>query len=335
MIRAHRVSATAHDDASLISGWNIAPNLPYVLRLLPGPASCGVFLYGEDGPTLIATGAALTGTAQPCVLIPQTWQTIGMIDGELGWHLLLTTTGTESQRTIRIGPAVDLPDEIHPIYGDDDMALARATAGIDEAAHCIDDVTVTCPLGLGAGLGDVVSVPVDGVAVVGQVESITWTGTPDGAIEQAVIRRHVAIAPEAFVDATPPTVADDTGATDAATATSGNVLTNDASGLTVVAVNGLSANVGAAVAGSNGGSFTIAADGSWTFTAAGAFAALTGDQTATTSVTYNASAGGLEGMGTLTVTVSAAPSSHVHFIFDGSAYSAPLFNAVNFVFEVE
>lgn len=307
MIRAHRVAATAQDDASLISDWNIAPNLPYTVNLLPGTTSCGVLLWSEDG-VLVATGAALVGTEQPCVLIPQAGQDIDMVDAELGWHLLLTTTGTESQRTIRIGPTVDLPDEIHPAYADDDMALARATAAIDEAAHYRDDVTVTCPLGLGAVLGDVVSVPVDGMAVVGQVESITWTATPDGIPEQYLVRRHVAIAPEAYVHpvpVVPPVVVDDTGTTDAATITSGNVLTNDEAGLTVVAVNGLAASVGAAVDGSNGGSFSIAADGSWTFDPDGDFTALEGTETATTSVTYYASDGVSEAMATLTVTVSA------------------------------
>jgi VCBS repeat-containing protein len=324
VIRAHRVNATAQDDASLVSGWNIAPNVAYTLRLLPGAASCGIFLYSEVG-ALVASGAALVGTEQPCILTPQTGQAIGMVDSDFGWHLLITTIGTESQREIRINPAVDLPDEIHPIYGDDDMGLARATAAIDAAAHYIDDLTVSCPLGLGAGLGDVVSVPVDGVAVVGQVESITWTATPDGVTEQAVIRRHVAIAPEAFVEPvpiTPPVVADDTGTTDAVTITSGNVLTNDEAGLTVVAVNGLSASVGVAVDGNNGGVFTIAADGAWTFYPDGDFALLAGAETADTSVTYYASDGVGESSATLTVTVSAAPQEDAYtslqLKFDGS-----------------
>lgn len=311
MIRAIRPAAMAQDDASLVLGWNITPNIAFVLRLLPGSASCGVLLYDDTGETLIATGAALVGPAQPCVLIPQASQTVGMVDADLGWHLLVTTTGIESQRTIRIGPAVDLPDEIHPVYGADDMAMVRATAAIDSAAHYIDDITVTCHLGLGAGLGDVVSVPVDGAAIVGQVASITWTATPDGTSEQAVIRRHVAIAPEAFVEIVPPTVADDAATATNLAGTSGNVLANDESGLIVVAVNGLSSNVGTAVDGDNGGTFVLAADGSWTFAPDGDFALLSGSETADTSITYHASAGTSEAMATLTVTVSRANAAPV------------------------
>lgn len=307
MIRAHRVNATAQDDATPISGWNISPNVAYTMVILPGSMSCGVLLWSEDG-VLVATGAALVGAEQSCVLTPQSGQTVEMVDAELGWHLRLTTTGTESQREIRILPSVDLPDEIHPIYADDDLALARATAAIDEAAHYPDDVAVSCPLGLGAGIRAIVSVPVDGVPVVGQVESITWTATPDGTTEQVVVRRHFAIAPEPYVEpvpVVPPVVVDDAGTTDAVTATSGNVLDNDEAGLTVVAANGLSASVGVAVDGSNGGTFTIASDGAWTFDPDGGFATLEGSETADTSVTYHASDGVSEASATLTITVSA------------------------------
>lgn len=311
MIRAIRPNAMAQDDAAMVSGWNLGPNIAYTLLLTPGASACGVMLFDAEMSVLIASGAALVGTAQPCVLVPQSG-TVGMVDTELGWHLLITTTGTESQRTIRIGPAVDLPDEIHPIYADDDLAVVRARAGVDDHAHYIDDISVTCPLGLGAVLGDVASVPVDGAAVVGQVESITWTGTPSGASDAAVIRRHVAIAPEPWVDPvpiTPPTVADDVAETDAATEAEGNVLANDDDGLTIVAVNGLTANVGETVAGSDGGLFVINEDGSWTFDPDGDFAALSGSETAETSVTYHASDGVSEDEGTLTVTVSAAAVS--------------------------
>lgn len=305
MIRAIRPNAMAQDDAALIAGWNIAPNIAYTLRLLPGSASCGVLLYDEAGATLIATGAALTGTAQPCVLLPQTGQTVGMVDADLGWHLLLTTAGAESQRTIRLGPAVDLPDEIHPIYGVDGLALARATAAIDAAAHYADNINTTCPNGLGAGLGAVVSVPVDGAALKGQADGITWTATPDGASEQAVIRRHVAIAPDTFVEPTPPTVSDDTGETDQINGISGNVLENDDDGLVVVAVNGLAANVGQSVSGSSGGIFSIGVDGAWVFTPGDDFLLLPEGDSAPSSITYHASDGATEAMGTLTVTVTA------------------------------
>lgn len=306
MIRAIRPNAMAQDDASMISGWNISPNVAYTVYLLPGSTACAVFLFNAEASALIASGSALVGAEQPCVLIANS-EAVGTVDADLGWHLLITTDGTETERTIRIGPAVDLPDEIHPIYADDDLAVARARAGVDDHAHYIDDISVTCPLGFGAGLGDIVSVPVDGVAKMGQVESITWTGAPSGTPAAVAIRRYVAIAPEPWVDPVPivpPTVEDDVAETDAETEATGNVLANDDDDLTVVAVNGLVANVGETAAGSDGGLFVINEDGSWTFDPDGDFDLLEGSDTADTSVTYHASDGVSEAVATLTVTVS-------------------------------
>lgn len=303
MIRAIRPSAMAQDDASMVSGWNVSPNVAYTLFIVPSASACAVFIFDANMITLLASGAAPVGVDQPCVLVPNSGQ-LGMVDTDLGWHLLITTDGTETERTIRIGPAVDLPDEIHPIYADDGLAVIRATAGIDAAAHYIDELSVSCPLGLDVGLGGIVSVPVDGVAVAGQVESITWTGTPRGATEAAVIRRHIAIAPELHVDPVPPVLVDDIGEATHLSGTSGNVLANDTSGLTITAVNGLSANVGAEIDGDNGGKFTINADGTWTFSPDGDFDLLGKFDTANTSMPYHASDGIFEVMATLTITVA-------------------------------
>lgn len=299
MIRACRTAAMAQDDAAMVPGWNISPNVAYTLILIPGASACSVLLYTGDESALVANGSVLTGAAQPCVLFPMSGQMLGMLDADLGWHLLVTTAGTESGRRIRIGPVVDLSDEIHPVYADDAMALARATAAVDAATHYPEDITVTCPNGVGAGIKGVIVAPVDGAPVVGQGESITWTGTPDGATEQIVIRRHVAIAPPAHVaPPSPPTVSDDSASIYADSIASGNVLTNDGSGLTVAAVDGLPANVGEPVAGTNGGTFVINADGSWTFDPTG----ITVDSV--TVATYHASNGEAEARAYLSITVT-------------------------------
>ena len=73
----------------------------------------------------------------------------------------------------------------------------------------------------------------------------------------------------------------------------------------VSAVNGAVLNVGAAVAGSNGGSFTIAADGSYSFDPGAAFDDLAVGATRTTSVTYtNLDNNGGSASTTLTITVT-------------------------------
>ena len=73
--------------------------------------------------------------------------------------------------------------------------------------------------------------------------------------------------------------------------------------LTVSAVNGAPANVGSAITGSNGGTFTVNADGSYTFDAGNAFDNLPPNTTATTSVTYTVD-DGHGGNSTTTLTIS-------------------------------
>nr|WP_241264572.1 Ig-like domain-containing protein [Marinobacter daepoensis] len=110
-----------------------------------------------------------------------------------------------------------------------------------------------------------------------------------------------------------PVAADDTGTTDQDSelnmdAASG-VLANDADpdgdALTVSAVDGNASQVGTAVAGDNGGKFTLNADGSYTFNPNGAFDHLAVGESAQTSIQYTVDDGeGGTDTATLTVTVT-------------------------------
>jgi VCBS repeat-containing protein len=78
-------------------------------------------------------------------------------------------------------------------------------------------------------------------------------------------------------------------------------------------VNGVAGNVGSAVAGSNGGSFNVAADGSYTFVPGSDFDDLAVGETRTTTITYTITDGeGGTDTATVTVTVTGtndAPTS--------------------------
>ena len=74
--------------------------------------------------------------------------------------------------------------------------------------------------------------------------------------------------------------------------------------LSINAVAGNVANVGKATDGSNGGSFTIAANGAWSFAAGNDFEDLPVGGTRTTSITYTLFDGNETDTATLTVTVS-------------------------------
>src|SRR5690606_32722871 len=110
-----------------------------------------------------------------------------------------------------------------------------------------------------------------------------------------------------------PTAVDDDGATKQGAGLSVNaedgVLANDTDPdgdtLTVSQVNGQPGNVGAAIAGSNGGTFTLNADGSYSFNPGSAFNNLAANQTATSSISYTVSDGeGGTSTATLTVTIT-------------------------------
>ncbi|WP_194523953.1 tandem-95 repeat protein, partial [Salinicola rhizosphaerae] len=130
----------------------------------------------------------------------------------------------------------------------------------------------------------------DGVVSVPQTVTITVTGTNDAPIAKADTSS--------------------TGENTALTVNAANgVLANDSDvdcgTLSVSAVNGTASSVGAAIAGSNGGTFTLNADGSYNFNPGTAFDRLAAGQTDTTQVSYTVSDGqGGTATSTLTVTVT-------------------------------
>ena len=113
---------------------------------------------------------------------------------------------------------------------------------------------------------------------------------------------------------TPLTVADDatgTGPGGGAQTTNADLLLNDldidGDTLTITQVDGAAANIATATDGSNGGSFTIRANGSWEFNPGTDFDDLAPDTARITSVTYTASDGSATDTATLTVTVTPDP----------------------------
>ncbi len=123
-----------------------------------------------------------------------------------------------------------------------------------------------------------------------QTVTITVTGTND--------------APVAIAD-TGSTGENATLTVDAAQGVLANDSDVDGGTLTVSAVNGTDINVGQAIAGSNGGTFTLNADGSYSFNPGTAFDRLAAGQTDTTQISYIVSDGqGGTATSTLIVTVT-------------------------------
>ncbi|TAJ67800.1 VCBS domain-containing protein [Brevundimonas sp.] len=90
-----------------------------------------------------------------------------------------------------------------------------------------------------------------------------------------------------------------------------NLRISAAADVFVTAVNGDTGAVGDAVAGSNGGSFVVDADGDYVFTAGSDFDYLAAGQTATSSMTYTVTDDGGSDTETVTVTVTGANDAPV------------------------
>ncbi|MGQ7245699.1 Ig-like domain-containing protein, partial [Salinicola sp. V024] len=100
----------------------------------------------------------------------------------------------------------------------------------------------------------------------------------------------------------------------------------DGGTLSVSAVNGVSGSVGRSIAGSNGGTFTLNADGSYSFNPGSAFDRLAAGQTDTTKVSYTVS-DGQGGTATSTLTVTVTGTNDAAVISGDTAVTADETNA--------
>ena len=232
-----------------------------------------ITINGDDDPVTGVTGAVTEDTDADADDNLVATGTI-FIDGTAGQFTAETVSGSVGSLTIdAVGAwtykAANSRDEIQ---------------GLEDGETLIDTLTVTSA---------------DGATTT--TVTITITGADD--------------APEAVNDVggttenAELTVADGDG--DSASPDSDLLLNDtDAEGdsLTITEVDGKSANIGKAVDGSNGGTFTIAANGAWTFDPDGNkdnnFNNLKAGETRTTSVVYTVSDGSLTDTATVTVTVT-------------------------------
>ncbi|GGG05039.1 hypothetical protein GCM10010924_37030 [Rhizobium wenxiniae] len=181
-----------------------------------------------------------------------------------------------------------------------------------------DPLTITQIDGQPIGAGE--TVPVTGGTITLNANgTLTFTATPNfngpltftytvsdgqGGISTATVSGQVTSIND------PPVAEDDAATTDENTAIEGNVIVgsdSDADGdtLTVIAVGTGPNGVGATLAGSNGGSFIILADGSYSFDPGAAFQDLQVGESRATSITYTISDGnGGTDTATLTITVT-------------------------------
>ncbi|KDS76391.1 putative hemolysin, partial [Bordetella bronchiseptica KM22] len=272
----------------------------------------GTFTLNADGTYTFNPGPDFQNLAKDATA--ETSITYTVSDGEGGTSsatLTITVTGTNDAPTLT--PNVTLDDQAN---NDGEAITPVDISGQFEDVDNGDTLTFTAD-GLPPGLTldpatGIISGTLDNSASQGGANNdgvytveITATDANGASVSQTF---------EWDVNNPAPTAVADTGTTDedttlTVTDPAQGVLENDTDpdndDLHVSAVNGQPGNVGAAIAGDNGGTFTLNADGTYTFNPGPDFQNLAKDATAETSITYTVSDGeGGTSSATLTITVT-------------------------------
>ncbi len=180
MIRALRPSAIT---TLPIAGWNIA--LTTTATVVIGPSAGGYSLTIVAGSNTWVGAAGPTGEVIFAGATPPP-----RLDADVPWWVRINTASVSSYVSGQVSPPVDLPDIVHPVYSDDALAIAAASAAIDGGTHVIDDYEIEFPAGLTVAPGMVVAEP---GGAVGQVEDIAWRATPAYTEATATVRTYTAM----------------------------------------------------------------------------------------------------------------------------------------------
>ncbi|MBD9387908.1 tandem-95 repeat protein [Agrobacterium sp. AGB01] len=255
----------------------------------------GTFTIGANGAAIFNPGSAFVDLAAGQTRTSSV--TYQVSDGNGG---TATATFTVTVTGINDAP-VSTP--IANQSSNDTQVISLNVSGNFSDPDAGDSLTFTAtglPPGLTISAAGVITGTINRSASVNGPYSVTITAT-DRAGAQATRSFTWAVANPA------PIAGDDNFATTENAAISGSVFTNDSDPdgdpISVSAVGGNSAAVGAAVNGSNGGTFIINADGTYAFNPGTSFDNLAAGQTRVTSVTYTIS-DGQGGTATATVTVT-------------------------------
>jgi VCBS repeat-containing protein len=276
--------------------------------------------FSDPGRTITSVTQGLHGTVSFTAAGVLTYTPVASFYGSDSYSYTVSAGGSTETASVTM-------TVVHvnhaPVANSDSFTVAEdATATINVRANDTDadndPLTVTQVNGQAISAGGAGIAITGGTITLGSGSDLVYTPTafyrgstsftytvadPSGATSTATVTGTVTPVNHA------PTVANDVATIDEDHGTSGNVLVNDSDPdgdpLTVASVNGNAANVGATVAGSNGGLFTIQSNGSYAFATNGQFVDLGAGQSRTTSVTYVAGDGqGGTSTATITITVT-------------------------------
>ncbi len=227
-------------------------------------------------------------------------------DGNTGTD---TATLTVTVTPVNDAPAVDVLADL--TNNDSDAVSVNVSSFFQDIDKPDGDTLEFSAVGLPAGLSinpvtGIISGTTDPSASQGGPYTVVVTGTDSGGATVSQTFTWTVNNPKPTALNDDNTVSEGTDLTvNAANGVISNDSDPDSDPLTVSAINGNPASVGASVAGSSGGLFTVKADGSYTFDDNGAFEDLQSGESRTTTITYTISDGnGGVATAELTVTVN-------------------------------
>jgi VCBS repeat-containing protein len=327
----YAITLTANDGSGGIAmaSFNLTVTNP-----LPTPGN-DAFTTNEDVPftgSLILNDSDPDGDSFSVQLVPLVVPVKGTVvlraDGTFTYTPNLNANGSDSFTyaitdadgastsatvTMTITPVNDVPDAT-PLVAVASIDSETISINLGAGFSDVDGDTLSFAIsGLPAGLG---FNPATGV-VTGTVDHRASQGGLGGVytVSVAADDGHGGLTIRSFnwtISNPAPIAKNDALGTDQNTSTAGSVFASNGSGadtdpdgdtLGVSAVNGTAGNVGAVVAGSNGGTFKINANGSYSFDPGTDFIDVPVGQTRNTTITYTISDGD-GGFATATVTVS-------------------------------
>lgn len=292
------------ETADSNGGYQADTSSNYALTVsIPGPVSRIVIEHSQDGDA--NSGVNITDIYHDVTVdAPVAEGGDDVLFGGAGNDVIYGNAGDDTITTGAGNDAAFGGADADTIFGSSGDTVDGGAGGRD---NDVLDITgqgpfvLTGPDGTGSPVADS-----NGNGLDGRVVFVDENGDPDGRIlnfteiESIVGDDPINLAPEAAADAF------ETGEDDPANI--GNVLANDTDAendpLTVAAVNGDPAGVGAPIAANGGGLVTINADGSISFDPNGEFESLAPGEIANVTVTYTATTpDGATSDATVTITV--------------------------------
>ena len=194
---------------TLITSWNIAPNLEWFARFFNLGVTHRFSLYlteidAKNNTNVVLTTTYLSSTGKINYLLPIEFEylgktyTIGKYDPYVNYYVKVSGTG---DKICKIGPFYDIPSEEHPIYKNADIAGSRALMLINERTHIEHTYNLTLPILEDFELfqvANVISNRIKPTTFNGQIEGISYELSTSKVLSNISVNRYELMSKQAI-----------------------------------------------------------------------------------------------------------------------------------------